>query len=391
MSIDALRGQYVAVEHGQRAFIPPPPPLRLDYTDELVELLGDASRAVGRLDGLAELGAVNIRLLAAPYMRIEAVLSSRIEGTRTSLDELLAAEAGGKAGAEERDVREVHNYLKALEHGLERLTELPVCARFVRELHEILLDGVRGDRFTPGRFRTGQVFIAAGGRIENAIYVPPPPSYVAELMAEWERYVSEPPTSLSPLIHCGLMHYQFEAIHPFFDGNGRLGRLLIILLLRERGILTHPLLYLSAFFEEHRAEYYERLNAVTRDDDWLGWVAFFLRGVAFQARQAVSACCSLLALREEMRDTVQEAMRTGNGLHLVDMLFKNPYLTVPRVSEKLQIAASSARGLVLSLVELDMLVEAPSEGRIKLYQSPRILRMLEEAARSGDAIGTGTL
>jgi len=261
----------------------------------------------------------------------------------------------------------------------------------VRELHELLLSGVRGEQYAPGRFRTGQVFIAAGGRIENAIYVPPPPGFVPELMSEWERYVSEPPLALSQLIHCSLMHYQFEAIHPFFDGNGRLGRLLIVLLLRERGVLSHPLLYLSAFLEEHRAEYYERLNAVTKQGDWLGWVEFFLRGVDVQATHTVEACRRLLSLRGEMRETVQQAMRTANGLSLVDMLFRNPYMTVPRASEQLGVAASSARGLILSLVELGLLTEVPSEGRTKLYQAPRLLRMLEEAARSGDSVATGTL
>ncbi len=232
------------------------------------------------------------------------------------------------------------------------------------------------------------MFIGTGGGIGNAAYIPPPPAFVAELVAEWERYVSEPPARLSPLIHCGLMHYQFEAIHPFFDGNGRVGRLLIVLLLCERGVLSHPLLYLSPYLEEHRSEYYQRLRAVTENGDWYGWVEFFLRGVSIQANQAVDACRSLLALREEMRGVVQDAMRTANGPALVDMLFENPYMTVPRASKELGITAPSARALVLTLVELGVLQQVRSDGRVKLYHAPRLLRMLEEAARSGDAIGT---
>jgi len=388
MTLMGLRGQQVEIQGGHQAFVPPPPPAKLDYTDRLVALLGEASRALGRLDGLARLGPVNVRLLVAPYMRIEAVLSSRIEGTRTSLDELLAAEAEPTRIPEGGDVREVQNYIVALEHGLQRLSTLPISLRLVRELHELLLRGVRGEKHTPGMFRTGQVYIGAPGQMDRAVYIPPPPNLVPDLMSEWEQYVAETPETLSVLIKSAVMHYQFEAIHPFFDGNGRVGRLLIILLLCERGVLSYPLLYLSAYLEDRRQDYYARLNAVTRDSDWTGWIEFFLHGVATQADQAVAFCRRLLELRDQMRELVQGRMRSANALTLIDMLFANPYLTVPRAADRLGIARASARGLVGSLIDLGIVQEVPREGRTKLYCAPRLLRALEEAAEPPDRIDT---
>lgn len=388
MDIESILGTYVEIEGGCRAFVPPPPPSELQYTDRLVRILGEASRGLGRLDGLSELGRLNVRLLVAPFMRIEAVGSSRIEGTRTSLEELLVSEAADAGRERDPDVREVRNYVAALEHGLERLRELPVCLRLVREMHARLLSGVRGDRYTPGEFRTSQVYIGTGGGIESAIYVPPPANLVPDLMARWERYAAEPDPSLSVLIQCAIVHYQFEAIHPFFDGNGRVGRLLIILLLCARGVLRQPLLYLSAYFEAHRREYYSRLTGVTREGDWTGWFEFFLQGVATQSQQAVLFCRRLLEHRDALRERVQNAMRTVNGPALVDMLFGNPHLTVPQVADRLGVSRATARDLVTAFIDLGIISEVPHVGRTKLYQAPRLLRMLKEAAEPPDRVGT---
>lgn len=388
MDSDSVAGTYVEIESGRRAFIPPAPPAQLHYTDRLVRMLGEASRGLGRLDGLSEFGPLNVRLLVAPFLRIEAVQSSRIEGTRTSLEELLVAEVADTGNQCDPDVREVQNYVTALEYGLQRLRQLPICLRLVRELHERLLRGVRGDQYTPGQFRTGQVYIGTGGGLDRAIYIPPPANLVPDLMARWERYVAEPDPSLSVLIQCAIMHYQFEAIHPFFDGNGRVGRLLIILLLCARGVLKQPLLYLSAYLEAHRREYYAHLNGVTRENDWAGWLEFFLQAVVTQSQQAVVFCRRLLEYRDALRESVQSSMRTVNGLALIDMLFVNPHLTVPQVADHLGVSRATARDLIMAFIELGIVMEVPRPGRTKLYQAPRLLRMLEEAAEPPDRLDT---
>src|SRR5205814_96999 len=263
----------------------PLPPV-LEWTPQLVRALSDADRLTGRLAG--EGGRLaNPHLLIRPFVRREAVLSSRIEGTQATLGELLAAEAGAAVDRSPADLREVANYVTALEHGVKRLTTLPLSLRLTRELHAKLMTGVRGGHATPGEFRTSQNWIGApGSTLSNATYVPPPPDMLMDCLSAWEKFLHE--RSLPVLVQAALMHVQFEAIHPFLDGNGRVGRLLITLFLVEREVLPTPLLYLSAFFEATRADYYGALQGVHERGEWEDWLVYFLNGVARQSEDALS-------------------------------------------------------------------------------------------------------
>ncbi|HEV2118437.1 MAG TPA: Fic family protein, partial [Terriglobales bacterium] len=260
------------------AFVPAPLPPDLDWTPKLIAALSDADRLVGRLAG--EGGRLpNPHILIRPFVRREAVLSSKIEGTQATLGELLAAEAGAAVERSPQDLHEVGNYVVALEHGVSRLKKLPLCVRLTRELHEKLMTGVRGHHATPGRFRTVQNWIGTpGSTIATASYIPPPPGEVEPCLAAWEKFLQQ--SKLPPLVTIALAHYQFEAIHPFLDGNGRVGRLLITLFLIERKILPTPLLYLSAFFEASRRDYYDGLRGVSERGAWNDWLEYFLLGVA---------------------------------------------------------------------------------------------------------------
>ncbi len=289
-------GSYVNQLTGYRAFIPAPlppnPPLRLDST--LQKLLSQADYALGRLDG-AVLTLPNPDLFVFMYVRKEAVLSSQIEGTQSSLQNLLAAEARLQDPNTPADVNEVINYVRAMNHGLKRLADLPVSVRLIREIHVELMRGVRGGRLTPGELRTSQNWIGPGGcTLAEATFVPPPPHEVPQALADLERFLhSQDP--LPPLIQVGLAHAQFETIHPFLDGNGRIGRLLITFLLVEKKLLSRPVLYLSHYFKRYRSEYYDRLQAVRDRGDWEGWIEFFLRGVAEVSSQATDTAAAILS------------------------------------------------------------------------------------------------
>lgn len=369
--LSKLRGQHIGIGDGREAFVPAKLPPRIEYSAELATLLSQANRSIGRLDGIGELVS-NTSLLVMPYIHIEAVSSSRIEGTQTSLEELLLSEAEDVAEPEGQG-REVANYVVAMQQGLRRLQELPVCNRLVREAHEALLTGVRGQNATPGEFRKAQVYVGP--------YTPPPPNYVEALMGEWEQFVAQPPDDMPVLVQCAVMHYQFEAIHPFLDGNGRIGRFLITLLLCERGLLAQPLLYLSAYLEAHRSEYYARLFSVSERGDWEGWLEFFLTGVQLQAEQAVTCCREIVGLRERLRQQVSHATRSANALSLLDLLFMNPYATVPRTARQLGVTDQTARNLFSTMEHLGI-VEAiePIEGRARLYRAKTLLEAIKRAA-----------
>ena len=380
------RGAFVEIGGGNRAFVPASLPPPLEYPAELAGLLESAGGALGRLRGLDELGGgVSLELMVAPYMRIEAVLSSRIEGTHTSLVDLLISEADHKASDGTDDLREVGNYVKAMRHGLNRLAEMPLCLRLVREIHSVLMTDVRGGHARPGRFREVQVYVGQAGGIGRASYVPPPATLIEPLMGEWEGFVQGPPNEMPVLVQCAAMHYQFEAIHPFADENGRVGRLLIALLLCSRQVLREPVLYLSAFFEAHRSEYYERLAAVSRDGDWRGWVAFFLRGVFAQATQAINCCREVGVLRGDLRGQIQRRTRSGNALALLDLLFENPFVTVPRAASSMGVSAPTARTLVGLLVDMGVLDELPGRKRNRLYRATRLLDVIQRAALPPDS------
>jgi len=291
-------------------------------------------------------------------------------------------EASG-AQRDPRDAREVANYVHALELGLELLNELPLCIRLINRVHQRLLLGVRGEQAVPGELRTGQVWIAPlGTPIHEARFIPPPANLVPDLLADWERYVNED-LRIPPLVQCALMHYQFEAIHPYFDGNGRIGRLLIILFLCTKQVLPTPLLYLSAYFERNRDAYYDRLYDVSSTGNWQAWLEFFLEGVAQQARDAVVRSRRVRQLQQRYRDLLQERHESGNAFSLLDELFANPFMTAPRASAVLGLTPAGARRVLERLAQTGI-VEYVSGAWPRLYVARELLQAIEnpEAAQS---------
>jgi Fic family protein len=377
-------GVYIAQPAGYRAFspavLPPQPPVRLE--GELQALLSNADRALGRLDGSIQT-LPNPDLFVFMYVRKEAVLSSQIEGTQSSLADLLTAEAQLLSPDTPRDVDEVINYVAAMNHGLSRLTELPVSVRLIREIHERLLRGVRGARLTPGELRRTQNWIGPGGcTLNEATFVPPPPHEVPDALAALERFLHAP-SDLPALIQIGLAHSQFETIHPFLDGNGRVGRLLISFLLCQREILLKPVLYLSHYFKRHRAEYYERLQAVRDVGDWEGWLAFFLRGVASVSLEATDTARRILALREDHRARVTAGLGrgAGNGHRVLEHLYQRPIMAVADVQALTGTSYTAANTLVSRFVEIGVLVEATGNRRNRLFRYQPYIDLFGDNAR----------
>ena len=369
---DSPRGRLVPATEGALAFVPHALPRAIAPDLDVVNMLDEASRAVARLDGIGET-LPNPGLLSAPFLRREAVLSSRIEGTQASVSDVYVAEATGEPRG---DAREVANYARALQIGMERLDELPICARLARELHGVLLDGARGQETLLGELRDMQVWIGSpGSTIRDARFVPPPPDRLPDLLADWEAFVHDE-GPLPPLARCALMHYQFEAIHPFRDGNGRIGRLLIPLLLRERGVLRHPLLYLSAWFEQHRQRYYDELYAVSAAGDWAPWLRFFLEGVREQAADAAARARRLRDLQEDYRRRLQEIGASGNALQLAEELFTSPVITRRLAAERLGVTSAGARIIVTRLEEAGILY-AFRNTRPHLFVARELLDLLE--------------
>jgi Fic family protein len=361
---------------GYSAFIPSPLPRSVPLAEETINSLSEADRALGTLNGMGET-LPNPHLLIVPFTRREAVLSSKIEGTQASLSELFQFEAGRET-AGSQDVREVSNYVRAMEYGLQRLKELPLSTRLVRELHEQLLRGVRGEHHTPGEFRISQNWIGAPGcKLNEAIFVPPPPSEMIPLLSDWELFLNTP-SRFPPLVECALMHYQFEAIHPFLDGNGRVGRLLVTLYLVARQHLCQPLLYLSAFFESHRNEYYDGLLTVSQRGDWGGWLRFFLRGVAEQSWDAVKRSRSILGLQEQYRRQLYDARASRSTIRLVDILFQSPVLTVPMAMSALEITYPSAAKALVNLAEAGIVEEISAGKRGRTFYARELVRKIEE-------------
>jgi Fic family protein len=366
-------GRVIRTPTGYDAFVPNPLPPRIPWSDELVRTLSRADAALSELSGLGSL-LPNPHLLIAPYVRREAVLSSKIEGTTTDLSELLIDEANAGPPRDPDDVREVRNYVRALEYGVKRLRDLPLSLRLVRELHERLLKGVRGNRATPGEFRRSQNWIGPpGSNPQTATYVPPPVDEMMPALDAWEHFLHER-EKLPDLVQCALMHEQFEAIHPFLDGNGRVGRLLITLFLIERKRLSQPLLYLSAYIEANRSDYYELLQGVRTRGDWSSWLMYFLRGVAEIGMEAVERSGRLLALRERFRKKVAQLPR---ALKLLDFLMINPYVTVARAEKLLGVSNPTAREAVNRLQAAGLLEETTGRSWGKLYLAKPILRVID--------------
>jgi len=373
-------GKVIRTRTGYAAFVPAPLPPDLVYDPDLVLLLSRADAALSELSGVGR-HLPNPHLLVAPYVRREAVMSSRIEGTRTSLSELLMDEAGvPPSEGDPDDVQEVRNYVTALEYGVRRLKRLPLSLRLVRELHARLMKGVRGDRATPGEFRRSQNWIGPlGSTLETATYVPPPPQDMQEALWAWEKFLHER-SRIPDLIQCGLVHEQFEAIHPFLDGNGRVGRLLIPLFLIERSRLSQPLLYLSAYIEAHRQDYYDCLQRVRTDGDWNSWLRFFLTGVAETAQEGVRQAGRLMDLRESYRARLRERPK---ALGLLDALFVNPFVSVARAARILKVSNPTARQAVQVLQECGMLEEITGREWNRLYLARPILNAIESLGPTG--------
>lgn len=384
---NSTAGQVIRVGEGETAYWafvpnPLPPKLRIDWP--LAQTLSDADRALAELAGLGRT-MPNPHLLIGPFIRREAVLSSRIEGTQADIADLYAYEArqlplpGVETPPSETDVREVLNYVNAMEYGLERLKTLPVSLRLIRELHERLLTGVRGETATPGEFRRTQNWIGPPGcTLREALFVPPPVPQMHEALNALETYLHSQSDPYPPLVRLALIHYQFEAIHPFVDGNGRIGRLLISLLLIQWGLLPLPLLYLSAYFYRYRQEYYDRLLAVSERGAWRDWLFFFLRGVAEQAGDAVRRARRLQDLREEWRRRLIQAGVPSRTLGLVDRLFEAPVLTIPQAARRLGATYHSAQRAVEKLVQQGILEPVGEASYGKAFQAMEILRAIGE-------------
>ena len=369
-------GKVIRTIEGYWAFVPHPLPPPIAYDRETVELLSDADRGLGRLAGIGQL-LPNPHLLITPYIRREAVLSSRIEGTRASLSDLLYFEAAEEEPPSAPDVQEVRNYVRAMEYGLKRLEKLPLSLRLVREIHAQLMAGVRGAERRPGEFRQVQNWIGPPGcSLAEATFVPPPVSEMEAALGEWEKFLHDA-KDMPPLVQCALMHYQFEAIHPFVDGNGRVGRLLITFFLCERGHLPQPLLYLSAFFEQHRAEYYGRLLGVSRFGDWMGWIKFFLQGIATQASAAADDSRRIIALQRRYRELLQQRKASPTAIATMEELFLNPYVTATRLSKRLKVSFPAVQSTIDWLVKAGVLREITGRQRNRIYCSEELLRAIE--------------
>ena len=349
-------GRLVPVGDGQRALVPDPLPRSIEMDSALVYRLDEASRAVATLAGVGET-IPNPHLLTQPFLRREAVLSSRIEGTQASLSDLYLYEASQKP---RMDVLEVHNYVKALEEGITLLDKLPICLRLINSLHSTLLSGMRGERERPGEIRTAQVWIGRpGSPLEEARFVPPPPSHVLDALDDWERFANEG-LRMPPLVQCALLHYQFEAIHPYRDGNGRVGRLLIVLFLCARSILPVPLLYLSAYFERDRQRYYDELLNVSVTGDWDAWLHYFLAGVIQQSNDSLIRARQIRELHEKYRDLALSKRGSANSSKMADLLFIRPYVTAPLTSTELGITHAGARRILDRFVEMGLLHLIPN-------------------------------
>jgi Fic family protein len=374
-------GRYVEQPGGYRAFIPnslpPQPPLQ--YDDELLDILSKADRSLGRLDGTTGI-LPNPDLFVLMYVRKEAVLSSQIEGTQASLLDILEFEIGQAHEIDPIQVAEVINYVDAMNYGLNRLRDLPVSMRLIREIHQRLMAGVRGGERSPGEFRRTQNWIGAtGAPLANAVFVPPPAAELGPLLSDLERFLHDQ-TPMPALIKVGLAHAQFETIHPFLDGNGRTGRLLITFLLCDKQILGQPLLYLSHYFKRARTEYYDRLQAVRERGEWEGWVKFFLRGVFDVAQEATHIARDIVEMRERDREhvTARLARRSHNGLRLLEGLYFQPVISVKAAARITDLSFGMANTLVNQFVELGILQETTGHKRNRRFSYERYLNLFTD-------------
>jgi Fic family protein len=374
-------GKYVTQLSGYKAFIPSPlppkPALKID--EAIIKRHEQASSLLARLDGLGYL-LPNTDLFISMYIRKEALLSSQIEGTQASLTDIFEYERGIDI-ENINDVKEVINYVKALDYGIKRLKTLPMSVRLIKELHEILLKGSRGQHKTPGEFKKSQNWIgAANSTLHTAAFVPPPPPEAAQAMSDLEKYWHKP-APYSELINCALIHYQFETIHPFLDGNGRLGRLLITLYLFWKDVIEKPLLYSSYYFKQHRQEYYDRLTMVRNSGDYEQWIDFFLKGIIEASESAISNTKKILALQTHDQTLLWEKkLSSPLATVFLNSLFYNPVVTISDVQEQFSISYPTASHLINQFVQIDILHEVTGKKRAKRFVYKKYLDILSEGA-----------
>ncbi len=372
-------GRLVPTIDGQLAFVPHPPLAEIVFDASTTLLYGDAERALGELKGTTQ-RLVNPYLIGRPLLRREALLSSKIEGTITTPEQLVlveATEGTAEQSESDRDTQEVFNYMKAMYHGLSRLTDLPVSLRLIREVHEVLLSGVRGEGERPGEFRSTQNWI---GRyktepITEARYVPPPVPEMHEALGQLEEYLHAE-VGIPLLVKLAVVHYQFEAIHPFRDGNGRIGRLLIPLLLCSHRYVPDPLLYLSPFFERNYDAYVHLMLRVSQGGEWSQWIRFFLQGIAECSRESVVQAEALLALRDEWRTRFQAARSSALILKLIDELFQSPAMGIPRMSDLLGVTYNAAWSIANKLLDAGILVTTGDRRRNRIFYAPAIMAFM---------------
>jgi Fic family protein len=379
LSESSRAGKYVTQVAGYKAFIPrplpPDPPLRI--ADEMLDFLSHADIALGRLDGVGDL-LPDPDLFVSMYVNKEAVLSSQIEGTQASLIDVLAFESAAAEPENPQDIEEVVNYVAALNYGIQRLESLPLSLRLIREIHQRLLAGVRGAERSPGEFRTTQNWIGhPGATLQAARFVPPPPNDMMTALGDLERYLHAD-SSLPILLKVGLVHAQFETIHPFLDGNGRMGRLLITFLLCQKQVLRRPLLYLSYYFHAHQAEYYAHLQQIRDEGDWESWLTFFLTGVRDVAREATATTRSIIHLREAHRTLIAKQFRRASGAaaELLEFLYKRPIVTVKSVMGATQQSFANANQLVARFVDCGILREVTNQARNRRFMYIDYLHLL---------------
>jgi Fic family protein len=372
-------GKQITQPTGYKAFIPnslpPNPPIQIK--GEIQHLLTNANIAIGKMDTMGYL-VPNLDHIIAMYVRKEALLSSQIEGTQASLEDIFEYESQIPI-KNINDVKEVVNYIKALNHGMKRLAEFPMSIRLIKEIHEILLEGARGKEKTPGEFRKSQNWIGSpGSTLATASFVPPPPKEAIDAMGELELFLHKN-SELPLLINCALMHYQFETIHPFLDGNGRLGRLLITFYLYWEGALQYPLLYLSYYLKIHRQEYYDRLNLIRERGDYEQWIIFFLKGIIWTSESALQTIKNLLQLQEDHKKRlIAKKLSTPYAIALLDYLFEKPHLNINDVADHLKISYQGAKALVDQFVTTEILKEITGKRRDKRYSYWEYLAFLSE-------------
>ena len=386
MAVKATRlGNHVVITTAGekvKAFVPPPlPPMPPIQMDRLHKPLEAANHAIGRLDGVASV-LPDTPLFLYMYVRKEALLSSQIEGTQSSLSDLLLFESEAAPGVPLDDVQEVSNYVAAMTHGLARMRNgFPISLRLIREIHDVLLAKGRGSTKQPGEFRRSQNWIG-GTRPGNALFVPPPPDRVPGLMADLEKFIHAEAPEIPTLIKAGLIHVQFETIHPFLDGNGRLGRLLITLFLCAQGVLKEPILYLSLFLKMHRGHYYDLLQQVREKGDWELWLAFFLEGVADTSVQAANAARQILNLFETDRRRIEALGRpAASALRVHELLQTKPIIAIPDAAKRLGISAPTVAKSIQHLVNIGIAREITGKQRRRIFAYPGYLHIMERGTK----------